>query len=188
MTGARLLCCLAWAAAGACTSSHERERYDFERMRVQQRAEVYETSMRPAPNGTISRESASDTIVPIAMTAALFARGRRQFTIYCAVCHGDGGFGGSIVAENMGAPRPPSLRGAALRAQPLSYVYDVATRGKGRMPPYAPQLTAADRWAIAAYVRQLQTTGVTTLEQRDDSLRAIRIHSIDSLVATERRK
>jgi mono/diheme cytochrome c family protein len=206
----RILAWLACVAGVACSHSHERERFDFERMRVQQRYGLYgasgafadRQSMQHPPAGTVSREAAQDgdvvgsgrptsgavTTIPIPVTSELLTLGRGKFMIYCAVCHGDGGFGGSLVAVNMGAPRPPSLRSAALHAQPIGYVFDVATRGKGRMPPYAPQLSARERWAVAAYVQRLQAGGAVTPEQRADSLRAVQIHVIDSTLAAERRK
>jgi mono/diheme cytochrome c family protein len=56
------------------------------------------------------------------------------------------------------------------------------------MPSYAPQLTTAERWAVAAYVQRLQAGGAITPEQRDDSLRALRIRAIDSTLAAERRR
>jgi mono/diheme cytochrome c family protein len=193
----------------ACVKSPERERIDFERMRVQQRYGLYGTSavfanrqsMQPPPYGTVSRESAQDTGIvgtgmsagvqvvapPIAITPDLLVLGEQKFTIYCAVCHGDGGFGGSIVAQNMGAPRPPSLRSAAMLAQRSGYIFAVATHGKGRMPSYAPQLTPEERWAVVAYVRQLQRSAPATPQQRADSLRAIEIRAIDSALAVERK-
>jgi mono/diheme cytochrome c family protein len=194
----------------ACTKSSERERGDFERMRIQQRDETDAPSgrfarderLRHPPAGTMSRESEADsgaigsgvsagqpvTIVPLDVTPALLALGRAKFTVYCAVCHGAGGFGGSIVAANMGAPRPPSLRTAAVQALAPGFVFDIATRGIGRMPPYAPQLTARERWAVVAYLEQLQHATSTTPEERADSLRAIEIRSIDSTLAAEQRQ
>jgi mono/diheme cytochrome c family protein len=194
----------------ACTKSSERERGDFERMRIQQRDETDAPSgrfarderLRHPPAGTMSRESEADsgaigsgvsagqpvTIVPLDVTPALLALGRAKFTVYCAVCHGAGGFGGSIVAANMGAPRPPSLRTAAVQALAPGFVFDIATRGIGRMPPYAPQLTARERWAVVAYLEQLQHATSSTPEERADSLRAIEIRSIDSTLAAEQRQ
>jgi mono/diheme cytochrome c family protein len=194
----------------ACTKSSERERGDFERMRIQQRDETDAPSgrfarderLRHPPAGTMSRESEADsgaigsgvsagqpvTIVPLDVTPALLALGRAKFTVYCAVCHGAGGFGGSIVAANMGAPRPPSLRSAAVQTLAPGFVFDIATRGIGRMPPYAPQLTAKERWAVVAYLEQLQHATSTTPEERADSLRAIEIRSIDSTLAAEQRQ
>lgn len=178
----------------ACTPTHERERYDFERMRVQQRYSLYGPSasfanglsMQQPPPGTVSLEA----IAPAPDTrdsARLIARGKDRFGIYCAVCHGPAGFGGSLVALNMGIPRPPSLRTPQLRAQPDSYFFNVASHGKGRMPAYAPQLSVYDRWAVVAYVRSLQSHGAASGE-RDDSLMAVEIHAIDSAAALEHRK
>jgi mono/diheme cytochrome c family protein len=194
----------------ACTKSSERERGDFERMRIQQRDETDAPSgrfarderLRHPPAGTMSRESEADsgaigsgvsagqpvTIVPLDVTPALLALGRAKFTVYCAVCHGAGGFGGSIVAANMGAPRPPSLRSAAVQTLAPGFVFDIATRGIGRMPPYAPQLTARERWAVVAYLEQLQHATSSTPDERADSLRAIEIRSIDSTLAAEQRQ
>lgn len=207
--------CLASAmvVAAACRVTHERERVDFERMRVQQRDVLYGASsqlpggmdMQAPPSGTVSREAATQlaafvpaaatatpspsaalTTIPIAVTPRLLARGKNRFGIYCAVCHGMGGFGGSIVAENMGPPRPPSFHAARLLAVPDGYIFGVATNGLGRMPSYAAELSPEDRWAVVAYIRQLQQRGATTPEERVDSLRAIQIHMIDSLAEARR--
>jgi mono/diheme cytochrome c family protein len=201
---------IAAMAFTGCTKSHEREPGDFERMRIQQREEPYASNagssrasqMRHPPDGTLSRESASDSgaigsgmragqpvmSVPLPVTPELLALGRAKFDIYCAVCHGAGGFGGSIVALNMGAPRPPSLRSAAVQAAPPGFLFNIATRGIGRMPPYAPQLSARERWAVIAYLQELQRSTSTTPEQRNDSLRAIDIRSIDSTIAAEQQR
>ena len=196
---------IATLAFAACVKSREREPVDFERMRVQQRYEPYGTStvfanaqsMQQRPPGTLSRESARDTgvvgtglsggqqvvDVPVTISPSELVLGNRKFRIYCAVCHGDGGFGGSIVAENMGPPRPPSLRSAAMLLQPAGYIFVVMTHGKGRMPPYSAQLTPDERWAVVAYVRELQKSPPATAEERADSARAEEIQAIDSAAA-----
>ncbi len=173
----------------SCRGSHERERADFERMRLQQRYTLYAASpsfangqsMQSPPAGTVSREALAT--VPIVVTPQLLARGKDRFTIYCAVCHGAGGFGGSLVAENMGQPRPPSLRSQALLTRPVEYIFTVATAGKGRMPAYAPQLTASDRWAVASYVHALQSDTTRSTDDVKDSLMAEQIARIDSAAA-----
>jgi mono/diheme cytochrome c family protein len=206
--------CTTWAtiaatlALTACVKSPEREPVDFERMRVQQRYEPYGAStvfanaqaMQQSPPGALSRESVRDTgvvgtglsggqpvvDVPVPISPTELALGHRKFTIYCAVCHGEGGFGGSIVAENMGPPRPPSLRTEAMLAQPAGYIFDIATHGKGRMPPYSAQLSPDERWAVVAYVRGLQKSPPVTAEQRADSARAVEIQAIDSSASAAR--
>jgi mono/diheme cytochrome c family protein len=201
------------AAAGAllmalgCAHSSERERVDFERMRLQQRGDVYAASgafpngavVQTPPDSTIPVEQAADIALapanaaslvqsPVPATLEVITVGRQKFATYCAVCHGAGGFGGSIVALNMGTPRPPSLRRPAALAFPAGYIFTVATHGLGRMPAYAPQLTTGERWAVAAYVKRLQRTTFLDPAAAEDSARAVRIAKIDSIAAAEARK
>lgn len=179
-------------------------------MRVQQRYDLYGQSgvfangaaMQPPPVGTFARESAADTGVvgtglsgglavaslPIPVTPELLALGGQKFVIHCAVCHGMAGFGGSIVAANMGPPRPPSLRSSAMLALPAGYIFIVASQGKGRMPAYATSLTAGERWAVVAYVQRMQRMPAVGAAAAEDSLRALQIARIDSGVAARRRR
>jgi mono/diheme cytochrome c family protein len=48
------------------------------------------------------------------------------------------------------------LTGDRLSAAPLGHYFNVMSNGYGSMPDYAAQLTPADRWAVAAYLRALQ--------------------------------
>ena len=50
-----------------------------------------------------------------------------------------------------------------LRDAPVGHFFDVITNGFGAMPDYAAQITAEDRWAIAAYIRALQLSQHATL-------------------------
>jgi hypothetical protein len=43
-----------------------------------------------------------------------------------------------------------------LRKMPIGYFVDVQTNGFGAMPDYRVQVSPADRWRIAAYIRALQ--------------------------------
>lgn len=194
-------------AIAACTASPERERVDFERMRLQQRGDVYAASaafpngavMQAPPESTVAVEASADlgpasdsalvrASLPMPATLAVITTGRQKFATYCAACHGTAGFGGSIVALNMGPPRPPSLRRPAALAFPPGYIYSVATHGFGRMPPYAPQLTSQERWAVAAYVKYLQRRPLLDRAAREDSIRAAEIVRIDSTAAIEARR
>jgi mono/diheme cytochrome c family protein len=135
--------------------------------------------MRIPPSGTVSHEQLADSaLIPAATESAtptdstplqpgnsmplqpsdeLLALGQSRFGIYCAVCHGVLGDGESTVAKNMVECPPPSLLSAAVRALPPATLYQVITDGFGRMPPYAAELPADQRWAVIAYVRQLQS-------------------------------
>ena len=93
--------------------------------------------------------------LPDRPSAALLARGRERYGIYCLPCHGAGGDGdGPVVGR--GFPAPPSYHADRLRAAPDRHFFDVITGGYGVMLPYADRVAPADRWAIAAYVRALQ--------------------------------
>ena len=179
----------------------------LQRMRAQPRYDAYERSaffrngavMQPPPEGTVPRgqvlASAPATgrepgggylpDVPLPVTADLLSRGRSRFGIFCAVCHGAGGYGGSVVAYNMIERRPPSLRRPELKQLPAGYYYSVITGGLGRMPSYAADLSVSDRWAVVAYVRDIQRRTSNTPEERDDSIQGAALRSLDDSLASD---
>lgn len=94
--------------------------------------------------------------LPVPVTAELLAEGRKQFEIYCAICHGTDGAGKGVIVRR-GFPPPPSYHIERLRRAPVGHVYDVITNGYGVMYSYADRIqTPEKRWAVAAYVRALQ--------------------------------
>jgi mono/diheme cytochrome c family protein len=145
----------------------------YQAMAAQPRYEPYEastffvdgSSARPLVPGTVPRGSAAGQAptgngaaadaFPFPITAAVMARGRERFNIYCAPCHDQAGTGTGIVVRRGFTP-PPSLHSERLRAAPAGYLYEVITNGFGAMPSYAAQVPERDRWAIVAYVRALQ--------------------------------
>jgi mono/diheme cytochrome c family protein len=100
----------------------------------------------------------------------------------CAACHGAGGFGGSVVAENWWPPpRPPSLHTGRVAELPAGQLFEVVTRGFGRMPSYAPQLSVSDRWAVVAYALALRGRSPSDSAEREDSVRAAGLAAGDAL-------
>ena len=100
--------------------------------------------------------------IPFPVTRKILERGREQFDIYCAVCHGRTGQGNGIVPQR-GFPAPPSYDIERLRAAPPGYFYNVITHGYGVMFSYANRVNTDDRWAIAAYIRALQLSRNATM-------------------------
>jgi mono/diheme cytochrome c family protein len=101
---------------------------------------------------------------PFHATACILDEGKALFLTYCAVCHGDRGNGDGPVARHI--PQPPSYRSDRLLAFPQGRIFHVMTMGAGKMPSYAAQLSAAERWKIAAYVH-------TSLQGHADPLSSV---------------
>jgi mono/diheme cytochrome c family protein len=102
------------------------------------------------------------TSFPVAVTRDLLVRGRERFDIFCSPCHGRLGTGDGVVVER-GFRSPPSYHIDRLRNAPVGHFFDVMTNGFGAMSSYASRVPAADRWAIAAYIRALQLSQHATL-------------------------
>jgi len=100
--------------------------------------------------------------IPVPLTAALLARGRERYNIYCAVCHGEDGYGTGIVVRR-GFPAPASFHDQRLRAAPAGRLYHAIAQGVGTMYPLADRIDVPDRWAIVGYLRALQLSQHATL-------------------------
>lgn len=88
---------------------------------------------------------------------AFLARGEERYGIYCSVCHGVAGDGNGITSKygivgiaNFHAPNYKSDQ------YPDGRLYDVITNGKGNMGGYGYNIPVRDRWAIVAYIRNMQ--------------------------------
>ena len=126
-------------------------------------------SARPPVEGTVARGELREdevfytggtgtslaTAFPMAVTIDVLRRGQERFNIYCTPCHDHTGSGNGMIVQR-GYSRPQSYHTDIVRKQPPGYFVRVMTQGFGAMPSYAAQIPAADRWAIAAYIRTLQ--------------------------------
>ena len=172
--GAALLALLALAAAGCRQDMH-----DQPKLKPYRSSEFFAngSGFREIPAHTVARgtlhedaafhtgklaDGSPATELPVAMTRALLLRGQERYNIFCSPCHGRLGDGRGMVVQR-GYKQPTSYHDERLRQAPVGYFFDVMTNGFGVMSSYAPQVPAADRWAIAAYIRALQ------LSQRVDA-------------------
>jgi mono/diheme cytochrome c family protein len=88
-------------------------------------------------------------------TAATIEQGHRLYDTFCLVCHGASGDGDGPLVPLI--PNPPAYSSERVRAMAAGRLFHVITFGSGRMPSYASQLAASDRWLIVAYVDALRT-------------------------------
>jgi mono/diheme cytochrome c family protein len=111
---------------------------------------------------------------PVAVDAALLARGQQRFAIYCTPCHGDAGYGDGIVQRRAqklisigganGWVSPTNITTDAIGGQTDGQIYNSITEGVRTMPAYGSQIPVGDRWAIVLYVRALQRAANATID------------------------
>ena len=75
--------------------------------------------------------------------------------IYCQPCHDARGDGKGILFQRGNVPTATFHQEKILK-YPDGQIFDVITNGVGLMPAYRWPIPPADRWAIIAYVRELE--------------------------------
>lgn len=109
----------------------------------------------------------------VTVDEALLKRGRERFGIYCSVCHGYDGNGQGMVnqrALSLAATgkaawtAAKSLHDPEIKENPVGRIFDTISNGRSSMGPYKDQISVEDRWAIVAYVKALQATGIQPID------------------------
>jgi mono/diheme cytochrome c family protein len=93
--------------------------------------------------------------IPQPVDDALLERGRQRYEIYCQPCHDPRGTGQGILFQRGKVPTA-SFHDEKIANYPDGQIFDVITNGQGLMSGYRWPIPPADRWAIVAYVRELQ--------------------------------
>lgn len=93
--------------------------------------------------------------IPVPVTAALVERGHDRYHIYCQPCHDARGDGKGILFQRGDVPTASFHQDKILK-YPDGRIFDVITNGSGLMSGYRWPIPPADRWAIIAYVRELE--------------------------------
>jgi mono/diheme cytochrome c family protein len=92
---------------------------------------------------------------PVAVDEALLARGADRYGIYCQPCHDERGEGKGVLSQRAKVPTA-NLLDQRIRDLPDGSIFDTITNGKGLMAAYRYPIGAHDRWAIVAYVRDME--------------------------------
>ena len=93
--------------------------------------------------------------IPVPVNEALVERGRQRYVIYCQPCHDARGDGKGILFQRASVPTATYHQDKILN-YPDGQIFDVITNGFGLMSGYRWPIPPADRWAIVAYVRELE--------------------------------
>jgi cytochrome c553 len=134
-------------------------------------------SVRPQVLGTVARgQLDADTYLqtgllngqeqdkmPFPVTMEVLLRGQERYNIYCTPCHSRVGNGRGMIVER-GYKPAGNFHEAYILDKPISHYFVVMSHGYGAMPDYAAQLSAKDRWAVAAYIRALQLSQKATVQ------------------------
>ena len=92
---------------------------------------------------------------PVPVDDTVVERGRQRYTIYCQPCHDARGDGRGILFQRGSVPTATFHQEKVLKYTD-GQIFDVITNGTGLMAGYRWPIPPADRWAIVAYVRELQ--------------------------------
>ncbi len=121
--------------------------------------------------------------IPVPVTLDLLRRGRERFNVYCAACHGAGGYGDGMVARRAaemqaagadtasGWIAPANYHSDELRSRPAGHLYNTIANGIRTMPAHGRQVSVLDRWAVVAYLKALQRSQHAGLEDVPETKR-----------------
>lgn len=108
---------------------------------------------------------------PIPVTSKTMKRGQERYNIYCVTCHGLAGDGDGLITrralelEQGTWVKPITFHSDNLRSQPVGRLFNTITNGVRKMPPHADLIPVEDRWAIILYVRALQQSRHSDVEE-----------------------
>lgn len=106
-----------------------------------------------------ARATAENTDNPIEITEKGLERGKRLFTIYCAICHGENGDSkGYLVREDGGKflALPANFMSDDLINSSNGRYYHAIMYGRNMMGNFSDKLDYQERWEVIQYIRSLQ--------------------------------
>ena len=100
--------------------------------------------------------SSADTIKnPLKGRADAVVAGKKIYTTYCVVCHGDKGKGNGIAAAGLN-PKPADHTSTRVQSQSDGAIFWKLTTGRAPMANYDKTLTVTQRWQVVDYIRTLK--------------------------------
>lgn len=107
------------------------------------------------PDTQLGYETARDSLQsPLMKNEKNLAKGKQNYTIYCAVCHGNTGDGQGVLVKNEKFLGVPNYKDRAITE---GSIYHVIMYGRNMMGSHASQLNDKERWQVVQYVAQLRS-------------------------------
>lgn len=100
---------------------------------------------------------------PVLIDNSLIKTGKLNYEIFCVNCHGYLGDSNGIVKE-YGIISIPTYHNSYARELSEGQIFSTITHGKGQMMGYGEKLHPRERWAIVAYIRILQKSQYSIIE------------------------
>jgi mono/diheme cytochrome c family protein len=120
----------------------------------------FEFDRQPLPANIIAMASIPN---PTPADSASVNRGRIQFQINCAPCHGPLGMGNGPVTRYGMPPIPIGTGTNAADKYTDGYIFGMIRNGRGLMPSYN-RIEEMDRWDIVNYLRSIQGKGTVAAD------------------------
>jgi len=95
---------------------------------------------------------------PFPITDLGIAEGRQNYTIFCAICHGDKADGAGYLVRDDGGKypvQPAILNSDEFKAASNGRYYHAIMYGKNLMGAYKDKLSYEERWNVIHYIRSL---------------------------------
>ncbi|HEY4215688.1 MAG TPA: c-type cytochrome [Gemmatimonadaceae bacterium] len=112
----------------------------------------FEYDRAPTPQNAVAMAAIKN---PVAADSASLSRGRINYQINCAVCHGSLGKGDGVVMKYGFYPPAIGTAQSPAAGYPDGEIFGIIRNGKGLMPTYN-RIEEMDRWDIINYLRSLQ--------------------------------
>jgi mono/diheme cytochrome c family protein len=104
---------------------------------------------------------------PVAPTPEGLASAKKMFGYDCSMCHGASGDGKGDMVESMKLTMKDWREPAALSGVSDAEIFDIITKGKGKMTGEGDRLPPTQVWSMVNYVRSLAKKGAAAAAAAD---------------------